>query len=424
MTTIDKLLIKFKSSGLKQAYWTISEQGFSSIFVFLTGILLARATTKDDFGMYILGLGLMMIMLGFQRAVISTPYAILFRQEKEEERKKYRYAIWMFQMAFLLINFLILFFTIFYMFIYDLEKYYLFIASLFILVIGQSSLYFFKYLLIAELEVKKNFIYCIIVYLSALILLLCFFTLGKLNTNITYAITGITSILVSLGFYIFFFSTSIETINSYEFKEYFKKNWKLGKWIVGSNIGFMFSSQIFPWILLVFWNKVSVAELGVVLSISRILAPAVQGFWSFLLPKMTIYVDDLEKLALMIKQLVLAMVITAFLLISTGYLFGEWIIELLYSSKYSGLGLLITLGFVLQGINLINMPVDAGLNALKRTDLGFKSLLIGVVTSFVIGVPLTIIYGVPGALIGMIASAFSGLLYRGYKLKYILNGDK
>lgn len=413
----------FKSKGIKQAIWTIGEQVFSSILVFVTGILLARATTKDDFGMYILGLSIVMIAIGFQRAVITTPYAILYRQQNIDDRSKYRYVSFIFQNLFLLIN--LLFFIIFllYMAIFGLSDYIQFSIFLFLLFIGQATLYFFKYILIAELDVKKNFFYCIFIYFTTLVFLLAFYLTGNLNTNITYIVTGSFAIVVSIGFYWFFFQPFLQKVNINSLKEYFAKNWKLGKWIVGSNIGFIFSSQMFPWLLLYFWNKASVAELGIILSTTRILAPAVQGVWSFLLPKMTTYVHDISKFVTVLKQLTYIMIIAALVLVGIGYLFGEWIIELLYSSKYSGLGLLITLGFVLQGINLINMPIDAGLNAMKRTDLGFISLVIGVITAFSIGVPLTWKFGVLGALIGLIISALTSLIYRSYKLREVLNGS-
>jgi len=96
------MISKLKSQGMKQAVWTIGEQGFSSVVVFVMGILLARATTKDDFGMYVLGLSIVMIAIGFQRAVITTPYAILFRQKEENDRNKYRYATFIFQKLFYL----------------------------------------------------------------------------------------------------------------------------------------------------------------------------------------------------------------------------------------------------------------------------------------------------------------------------------
>jgi O-antigen/teichoic acid export membrane protein len=412
---------KLKSQGLKQAYWTIGEQGLSSAVIFITGILLARSTSKDDFGMYILGLSIVMIAIGFQRAIITTPYAILFRQQDKNEQNKYRYASLVFQNIFLLINLFIFVVLIASVFIFGMGEYIEFLIFLFVLFAGQTTLYFFKYTLLAELNVKKNFFYCGLLYLLTTIFFLAFYLFGSLNTITSYAITGILSIIISIWFYLLFFRSSLERVNNIKIKEYFYKNLKLGKWIVASNIGFIFSSQMFPWLLLSFWGKASVAELGVILSATRILSPAVQGLSSFLLPKMTVYIHDKSKLVSISKQLTFIMIITAFILVGIGHIFGEWIIELLYSSKYSELGLLITLGFVLQGINLINMPIDATLNALEYTDIGFISIVVGVFIAFVVGLPMTWKFGTSGALVGLIFSALASVIYRGYKLRNILN---
>jgi O-antigen/teichoic acid export membrane protein len=416
------MINKLKSKGMKQALFTITEQGFSSVLLFVTGILLARATTKEDFGMYVLGLGIIMILIGFQRAIISTPYAILFNQKTDEEKALYRSSNFIFFTIFLILSSIIFIIGLLVINLVELNEYTTFTICLMVLLVGNSILYFFKYTLIAELALKQNLIYCLVIYFLTLLLLLYFFYFDQLTTNKTFIITSISIMVVSIFFYIYYFKYTLEKITLKNTKKYFDENWKLGKWIVGSNFAFMFSSQIFPWLLLYFWGKISVAELGVVLSISRILAPAVQGFWSFLLPKMTTYINEIEKFKVVLKQLIIIMSFISLILILLGYFLGDWFIQLLYSSKYSGLGLLITLAFVLQAINLINMPIDAGLNALKRTDLGFKSLLIAVVLSLVIGFPLTAIYGVIGALLGMIIASLGGLVYRSYKLKSILNG--
>jgi len=414
------MISKLKSQGMKQAIWTIGEQGFSSIVVFVTGILLARATTKDDFGMYVLGLSIVMIAIGFQRAIITTPYAILFRQQDEGEQNKYRYATFIFQNIFLFINLLIFLVLIIYMFMSGLSDYTQFAMFLFILFVGQATLYFFKYTLISELDVKKNFVYCGLIYLTTIISLLSFYLFGDLNTNITYAVIGISAIVISIGFYLLFFQASLEKINAVKLKEYFSENWKLGKWLAGSNIAFIFSSQMFPWLLFYFWDKASVAELGVILSSTRILSPAIQGFGSFLLPKLTTLVYNNHKFTSIFRQIILMMIFVAVILVGVGYFFGETIIQLIYSSKYSGLGLLITLGFVSQGIFLINMPVEIALNAQKRTDIGFSSLMISVFVAFIIGLPMVWMYGTLGVMIGMISSGLIGLIYRYYKLREML----
>jgi O-antigen/teichoic acid export membrane protein len=198
------------------------------------------------------------------------------------------------------------------------------------------------------------------------------------------------------------------------------KNWSLGKWLAATNFGSIFSSQLFPWILLSYWGSKSVAEMAVITSISRIFAPVMQGIWLLLLPKLVIYSEDFIRFKRVLFRLNISMFITALILVMIGFFYGTWIIEKIYSSSYANIGSIVVFGFILQGISLINIPIDASLNALKRTDLGFRSLLVSVFIAIVIGFPLTWKFGIVGAFFGMIFSTFFGLVSRTFFLYRIL----
>lgn len=405
-----KNLLNFRSKLLKESFFTISEQIFSSFIVFTVGILLARSTSKDDFGFYILAMSIIMIIIGFQRAILLTPYAILFKNKSDALKEKYRTFISLSQfiiLCFVTLISLIFIFLIYSFFETNIKIY----ISFFVFLLSQLIFYYFKYTLIAELRVKTNFFYCSVIYLLTITCCLIIY-LGKyLDTYSYFLYIGMLSISIS-SFFIFFNKINLRGITKSQTKEYLREHIKLGKWIVGSNIAFILSSQIYPWALLFFWNKQSVAELGVILTISRVLAPAIQGMSSYLLPKFTLYVGSPIQLQKLIKKLVALMLFVSIILISFGFLVGESILNLLYSSKYNEIGLLVAFGFAIQAISLINMPIDAGLNAVKRTDLGFKTLLISASVTMFIGIPLTWKAGVEGALLGMLLSLVSGLIFR------------
>jgi O-antigen/teichoic acid export membrane protein len=374
--------------------------------------------------LFVLGLSVVTFIIGFQRALISTPYAILFQQTPIHRRRQYRSSTFLFQTLFTIIVSILFIVSSLFLYFIGSEDTFSLVAFLGVFFLGQSYLSFFKFTLITEMDVKRNFFFCSAIYSVTLILLCVAYACDFLATWVVFSISGVVAIGLSLYFYFKFHHLMLTKKIKYFFKNFAVENWLLGKWIVGSNIAFMFSSQMFPWLLLMFSTTESIAELGVIMSVTRILAPAIQGVWSFLLPKMSTYVQDSDKFLAVLKKLVIWCFIFSTLLVLLGLLAGELFVELIYSEKYSGLGKVIVLGFIIQGLSLINMPFDTALNALKRTDIGFKSVTISAFVAIVVGLPLTMEYEVIGALSGMIVSSLSGIIFRFYVLRNMLKGLK
>lgn len=408
--------------SIKQVAWTIGEQGFSSITFFIITMLLARAVSKEEFGLYILGLTLIMISQGFQGALITTPYAILYHNHKNNNKgdEFTKFSFYM-QHAFIFIFSILFMITAIYFYLLNEELLMIFTFFLYLYFIGYSYYFFNKSLLITQFNIKNNFIFCILIYTMSLFIMFIFYYKESLSINLALSIFGVTSLFISVIFinitYKQFYFNKISCLHKSAF---FKENWDLGKWMIGSNFAFIFSIQVFPWLLLFFWDLKSVAELGVVLGATRILTPAIQGLSSFLLPKLTQYTHSIYKFKNIFTKIFLLTQVTSIILVLIGFFYGNIIIELLYSSKYENLGILITLGFLIQGLNIINMPIKISLNAFKRTDIGFISLMLGAFIALTIGVFLTWKFNVLGALLGILVSTLVSMIYRYIELNKIL----
>lgn len=413
------IIQKLKNPNYIQALTTISEQVYTSITFFVVGVLLARNTTKDDFALYILGFSIIMIVLGFQKAIINVPFTILLRDFHTKRKQDYENYLLYFEKVFISLVIMFLFIVIsIYNIFYDSTYNEVFLSfSLFI--IAYLLFYYMKLVFLSKLDTKNNLIFGGISNTAILIILSIYLLyFDNLTTIITNYLLG----LILLILFLYYYNFNIQRKETIKIKKlmYIKKNWELGKWIAGSNFLFIFTNQIYPWLLLIVSNKNNIANLAVILSISKILGPLSQGLWSFLLPKMTEYRNELTMYKNIIIKLVLFMSIISLFLISFAILFGAELITLIYGEQYSNLGLAVILGFILQALVLINMPIDAGLNGLKDTRTGFNSLIVSLIITLIIGIPLTVYYNYVGALIGLIIATFFGILYRVYKLKRLL----
>lgn len=414
--------MKINFFTIKQLFLVILDQGFTSLTYFLVGALCARAVDKELFGLYILGNSVALILLGFERALITTPFAIIFPSKGSTEKKRYIGDACLFHGAFVIVVvFCILFVELFREPIAGHVSREL-IWAIGLTVIGQSFYYFIKYSFLARMQNAQNLILGLIcngAITSAVIIL---FLEKKLTVSLAYSVVGVSTLLVSSRYFWIMWRESIFSIDS--IKESIRSHYKIGKWIVGSNITFIVSAQMFPWLLVCFTGQKDVADFGAAMGATRLLAPVSQGLSSFLLPKLSHLRDNKEKF---LKGLLLSLYVTgvvAGLLLVGGLIWGEQICVLLYSEKYAGLGLLILWGCVAQGINFINIPVDAGLNSLERTDVGFKSLLVSAAVAMLFGIPLAWQYGALGACIGSAFAGCSGFVFRALCLRVILVKDK
>ena len=54
----------------------LADQGVSSATNFLTGVIIARACSKEELGLYMLGFSLVLFVTDLQTSLISTPYMV------------------------------------------------------------------------------------------------------------------------------------------------------------------------------------------------------------------------------------------------------------------------------------------------------------------------------------------------------------
>ena len=72
----------------------IIDKGLISVVHFLVGLLVLRATSKDEYGIYVNLFSLLMLGVGFQNALVTTPMAILAPRKTPREATFLKQAFW------------------------------------------------------------------------------------------------------------------------------------------------------------------------------------------------------------------------------------------------------------------------------------------------------------------------------------------
>ena len=86
--------------ALHQGFLSLADQAVASITNFVTGVIIARATSKEEFGLYMLGFTLIMLMTDLQTSLIATPYMVYAPRLKGTEQALYAGSTLIHQLAF------------------------------------------------------------------------------------------------------------------------------------------------------------------------------------------------------------------------------------------------------------------------------------------------------------------------------------
>ncbi len=353
--------------SLQQGAGVIFDQGLYSLTNFMTGVLLARSLAKEDYGIYVLALSLIVSVMGIQRAVITVPYTVYSQKHKNDVFNIYTGSVFVHQVALLIIA--IAFSLLFsqYFFLRKGSAY----NSVFVLItfslaaIGVLLRDFVRSYLLAKLAVRQSVIMGVSVNIIQLVILAVLYIKDYLTIHLAFLIIGGCSVLPSL--YFFFRNSQIKLKATNIFND-FNTNLKLGKWILGSTIISTLSSQSYPWLLAFFADKGSVAVLGVTLSLANIFSPLLQGINSYVFPKMALSRgtgSPLAVISIMKKAVIFLSIIFACWIICVA-LFGNHLIALIYSSKYAGYGAVLTILAFNSFISGVTGPLGYALASLER----------------------------------------------------------
>jgi len=402
---------------LRQGLVVVFDQGLYSITNFVTGVLLARTLIKEEYGSYVLALSLIVMIMGVQRAVISVPYTVYSPKYNQEVLQRYSGSVFIHQIILLIVAIVICSFVSG-IFIakqsINANNFTVITSSFIIIVIGVLLRDFVRSFLLARLNIGASLLMGTFINCLQIICLALFYMKNELTLCTVFLIIGICSFLPVLVFFIRFVKIAI---NIKHISVDFVNNFRIGKWIFGCNTLYNLSSQSYAWMLSMFVDNSSVAVLGVTMSLANILGPILQGINSFILPKMSHSKKDSANSGIVkiMNKSIIVLTIIFTLWLFCGILFGDYLLNLIYSSRYSGYGNILIIAILSSFVAGITGPLNSTLDALERPDISFKSLIGGLIVTISIGAFLVYRWGIYGAVTGILLSNATncGLRWRG-----------
>lgn len=397
----------------KKGYLTLIDQGVFSIANFLTGVIIGRVCTKEQFGLYILGLTIVTFIMEVQGHIINTPYMIFSPRLKGDEHRRYTGStmIHQFMLSGLIMLLLAMVIVLVPSDILPNE-----FDTILLTLIGVISLIllreYTRRVSFANLQMKTALILDTSVSIIQIGGLLALAYFGLLTPSTAYLIIGFACGTISL-IWVFNIRKDLLIKINHSFTD-LKQNWRAGKWIFASGLLWSIAFYLYPWVLVSFHGPEANGILGACQAVVALFNPVFLGMQNFFTPKIAhsfaeggiSYLRNYTKKATGVFTAI--MTLCALFLI----LFGDFLTTSFYGEKYSGNGLVVSV----LALNLLSLALafsySRALYAVEKTVVDFKINIIPMVLLFTAGIWLVKEFGPLGTALGLLAGNFIALGFR------------
>jgi O-antigen/teichoic acid export membrane protein len=392
-------------TALHQSVICLADQGVASATNFLTGVIIARACSKEELGLYMLGFSVVLFMMDLQTSLITTPYMVYSPRLKGRAHALYTGSTLIHQSTFCLLAMLGL------------------VCGAIVVThgVGPRGLGPVLWALVlvvalimlreharrvsfARLRFTTAFIFDLGIAVCQIGGLLVLARLRLLSASRAYWVVGAvcgTAVLAWLwsdrGFYHPRFKESLVDL---------KNNWALAKWVFASGVVWTISMNLYPWLLAIFHGAASVGVWAACVGVVSIGNTLLLGIQNLVGPKVAhkYAAEGLEPLRHLVIKIcaILAVLLLPLSLVLMFY--GGPLVALLYGRQYGGHNAVVAVMAVNLVVTAAAFSFSRALFAVERAEVDFWANAAGVVIMASAGIWMVRHYGPLGAAVGLLAA--------------------
>jgi O-antigen/teichoic acid export membrane protein len=385
---------------------------------FLTAMIIARASTREELGLYMLGFTVVMFMTNIQVSLISSPYTVYFpRIQDREEALGYTGSTIIYQVGLSALAAVCL--LVFSTYLSLNHTYRDLSAIIWIIAATIGFILLREYtrqIFLSRLETKNVMCLDIGVAVVQVASLLVLAWLNRISANSAYCVVGMACGVAGLiGLMLMRQSLKVRCS---ELIPNLRRNWGISKWVFPTSLVYTASMQVYPWMLTFYHGTSATGVLAACLGVIFLTNPFLLGMGNFLGPRASHAfsqggVKDLRRLVLVGTVIIVAVMGVFSAAIFIG---GDQVVRLIYGREYGGHAWLVWILSAGQLVSALSVPYNHGLLAMERPDVGFKSYLFALAITLTGGMWLVKSYGALGVALGLfsgnlVASAFRWLVF-------------
>ncbi len=391
----------------------VVDQAITSVANFLTGVVLARALLPEGFGLYLLGLTVIILMLDLQTSITTTPYMVFRPQLPDVDRAGYLGSTLVSQVVLSASVTLVLAGITLASHILgggsDISSVTLALTFSIGFVLLRD---FIRRVCFAHLQPRAALVIDSLVTVLQLSILLLLVALDVITVLRAFLVIGTVAGVVSLGWIVV--NRHAIDIERVRVRRDIATNLRFGKWPLMSGLVWALAMYTYPWLLVAFHGSAAAGIWGAGLGVVALGNPLLLGLQNYLGPRISsdYAAGGPSGLRASVRDgvTVLAMAIGPFAAIVA--VFGGVIVTLVYGEPFAGNGDLVALLMLNMLISSVAFSYSRGLFALDRAKDDFTVNLVALGLMLTLGVGLAYAYGVIGAACGLIASNIAATLLR------------
>lgn len=403
------------SGGLQKGTVALADQGIASATNLLTGAIIGRTCTKEQFGFYALGFSILFLMQHAQNSLVSLPYTIHApRYSKDDTLYSYSGITLVHQLIWsaLVIAFFISMGVVLSLTATGEEG---LISVIWALAATASAILFrqyvrrfcFAHLLMGTVLLLDSTV--AVIQISGLLFLAY---QHILSASAAYMVTGVACALTCAIWFIF--SRKMFRYDLTQAVPVFQLHWSFGNWLMISGLLIAAASQVYPWLLSYLLGVGAAGVLSACTGVAFLINPLVIGVENVLGPKSAhAYAQGgIKGLRRTITRYTLLLAVTLGFFSLLFICCGDWAVSILYGHEYTGNGVIVATLTFAQLVAALAMPVGFGLMTIEGSRAIMISSLIALFVTATCGVWMIEHFGVLGAAFGMSLALSASLIYR------------
>jgi len=405
--------LQFSRRGFVHALAVISAQGFSSVTNFLMGVLLARACSRGQYGIYVQCIAFLSIVSGIQLSLAAYPYTIRHPQLDGIGQKTYLGSILVLQLG--IVCMVALLFLVGASGLSLLGGVPSVVGTIWVLSVA-GPVFLMRdsatAMILARLHIWRNFAMVVGGSVATITGLAACYATGRLTVPVAFLVFA-ACMGIPIAFTVLLGLWSDARVCTECFRGDIGQNWRIGKWLVARTFANMAAVSIFPFLLGSFHGAQAAAIYGVCLTYANLLNPLIIGVARFFRPRAAhACAADPRRLQHMTVLCVcgLSLLLAVFLAVTIGW--GGRLLTVMFGPKYQGLEKILVLAVVANSIGVLSGPLAIAIDVRERTGATLRGRLVGCAISVVLGVFLVKHFGPLGAVVALSLSwAGTGLYY-------------
>jgi O-antigen/teichoic acid export membrane protein len=405
--TLSRLgLVLSPEKALHQGIVSLADQAVASATNFLTGVIIARACSKEQLGLYMLGFSLILLMTDFQTSLITTPYMVYAPRLKGKAHALYTGSTLIHQSTFCLLTMLGVaggaIAVTHGVGPRDLGPVLWALSVVIALIMLREHA---RRVSFARLKLKTAFLFDTSIAVGQIGGLLLLARFGLLSASRAYWVIGSVCGIAVLGW--LWSDRECYHPRIGESLADLKKNWVFGKWVFASGLVWAISMNLYPWLLAFFHGTASAGVWAACLGVVSVGNPALIGIQNLVGPKIAhVYAAEGPRaLRRLVLKMTAALSPPMSLLCIVLIFWGGRLIALLYGRQYAGNGLVVAILALNLLVTAAAFSFSRALFAIERADVDFLVNFAALFIMVTLGLWLVRAFGPLGAAFGLLGAS-------------------